>query len=79
MSQTERRAEILTQVHPMLLRYGEKDVDNFRVELRSGAAPNLFPRMADGKCFPIGAVADHGVEGVGDRAYSCAERNLFTL
>src|SRR6266853_4438948 len=79
MSQAERGAQVLTQVQPVLFWDGHKDVDDLRVELAAGAALDLFAGVGHWQGSTIGAVADHGVERIGDGKDAGTEWNLFAL
>ena len=57
---------------------GEKDLDDFGVELRAGTAANFLARVRHRKGIAIGPVAQHGIESIGDGDDACPERNLFT-
>src|SRR5882762_496923 len=79
MSQAERGAQVLAKVQPVLFRNGHKDVDDLRVELAAGATLDLFAGVRHWQGSAIGAVADHGVERIGDGKDPGTERNLFAL
>ena len=49
------------------------------VELRAGAALDLFARVRERQSLAIGAVADHGVQRVRDGENARAEGNLLAL
>ncbi len=59
MREPERRAQVFAQINPVLFRDGGKDLDDLRVELRPGAAPNLFARMGHRQSTAVRAVANH--------------------
>ena len=48
MSETEGRAEVFAEIDPVLLRNGGEDLDDLGVELRAGAAANLFAGVRHG-------------------------------
>jgi len=77
--QAEGRAEAFAEVHPMLFRDGQEDIDDFGIELSTGATADFFAGMANGKRFAIRAVADHGVERIRNGKYAGAERNLLAF
>ena len=77
--EAERRAEVFAQVHPVLFRDRQEYIHDLRIELRSGAAANLFAGMGNGQCLAVGSIADHRVERIGNRKYSCAEGNLLSF
>src|SRR5262249_15951821 len=79
MGETERRAQVFAQVHPVLFRNRKENIYNFRIELCSRAAANFLARMGNGQRFAVRAVADHGVERIRHGKYTRAERNLFAL
>lgn len=79
MGEAEGRAEVFAEVKPVLLGDGGEDFDDFGIELRAGAATNLFTSVAHRQSFAVGAVADHGVERIGDGEDAGAERNLIAL
>jgi len=56
---------------------GREDFDHFGVELGAGAAANFFAGMGHGESAAAGAVADHGVERVGDGENAGPEGDLF--
>src|SRR3984885_7020432 len=61
----------------MLVGNRHEDFDYLRVKLRARAAANLFTGMGHRQSSAVGAVADHGVEGVGYGEYSGAEGDLL--
>lgn len=79
MCETEGGAEVFAEIDPVLLRDGEEDLDNFGIELGFGAAANFLAGVGHGKSFAVGAVADHGVERIGDGKNACAEGNLIAF
>src|SRR5260370_38876531 len=79
MREAEGRAEVLSQIHPVLLRDGHEHVDDRRVKLAAGAALNLFAGMGHRQGSAVGPVADHGIERIGDGKDARAERNLITV
>jgi len=79
MGQAEGRAKVFAQVDPVLFGDGEKDLDDFGIELRVGAAANFLAGVGHGESFAIRTVADHGVERIGDREDSRAEGDLLAF
>ena len=63
----------------MLLGDGGEDFDDLGIELRAGAAADFFAGVRERKGFAIGAVADHGVERVGDSENTGPEGDLIAL
>src|SRR5579859_2705512 len=63
----ERRAQMFAQINPVLFRDCSEDLHDFGIELRPGAAANLFAGMGHGQSAAVRAVADHRVERIGDR------------
>src|SRR3974390_2129515 len=61
----------------MLVRDGEENADDFWIELGTSAAANFLFGVGHGECVAVRAVADHGVECIGDREYAGAERDLL--
>jgi hypothetical protein len=57
---------------------GQKHLDNFGVELSAGTAPYFLEPMRHRKGIAIGAVAQHGIQRIGDGDDPCPERSLFT-
>ena len=62
----------------MVFENGEKDLDNFGVELSAGTVPNFLEPMKHWKGIAIRPVAQHGIESIGDGDDACPERNLLT-
>ena len=79
LGEAEGGAEVFAELDPVALGDGEKDFDDFGIELRAGATADLFAGVGHGQGFAVRAVADHGVERIGDGEYARAERNLFAL
>src|SRR6267142_3464014 len=79
MRQPEGRAEIFAQLQPMLLGDRHENFDYFRIELRSRAALDFSPGVRKRQCFAIRPVANHGVEGIGNREDARPERNIVTF
>jgi hypothetical protein len=77
MRQSERGAQVLAELNPMLVWDRHKDFDHLGVKLRTGAAANLFAGVGHGQRFAVGTVADHRVERIRHREYSGTERDLF--
>jgi hypothetical protein len=77
MSEAERRAEVFTEFDPMVLRNGKKHLDDFGIKLGACTAPNFLTRVRHGKGIAVGAVAQHGIEGIGDGKDTCSQRDLF--
>jgi hypothetical protein len=65
-----------TQLVPKLIGDLEKDLHNARIELRSGAAQNLFARLIEAARLAVRPVAGDGVEGVGDGENAGADGNI---
>src|SRR5438876_4154377 len=63
----------------MLLRNGHKDVHDLWIELRARAALDLGTRMRERQRLPIGAIADHGVQGVRDGENASAQWDLLAF
>src|SRR5579859_6269214 len=79
VSEAERRAEVFAQVTPVLFGNGAENFDDLGIELRSRATTNFFAGVGHRQSFAIRAVADHGVQRVGNGEYAGAERNLVAL
>jgi len=79
VGEAEGGAEVFAEVEPVLFRDGGEDFDDFGIELGAGAAANFFAGVGHGESFAVGAVADHGVEGIGDSENTGAERDLVAL
>ena len=79
MGEPERRAQVFAEFDPVFFGDREEDFDDLGIELRAGAAPNLFASVRERQGFAIGAIADHGVKRVGDREDAGAERDLFAF
>jgi hypothetical protein len=77
LGEAEGGAEVFPQLDPVLFWDGEEDFDHFGIELGAGTAADFIARMAHRKSFAVGAVADHGVEGVGDGEDARSEWNFF--
>ena len=60
---------------PQLVRNLEKDLHHRRIELRAGAAQNLFPRHVEAARLAIRAVTGDGVQRIGNRKNARANRN----
>src|ERR1700674_2190193 len=73
-----RCANVFPQLRPKRGVHPDKYLDHFWIELRSRASLNFLLRMPDGQGFAIPPVGNHGVQSVGDREYSRAERNIFS-
>lgn len=56
----------------------EKHLDNFGIELRTSTTLYFLASMRHRKGPAIGAVAQNGIESIGDRDDACPEWNLFT-
>jgi hypothetical protein len=68
--------DLRAQFVPKLIGNLEKDLDNGRVELGSGAAQNLFARHVEAARLAVGPVAGNRVQRVGDGKDAGADRNL---
>src|SRR5580692_7810666 len=79
MSEAEGGAEMFAEVQPVLLRDGGEDFDDFGVELGAGAAANFFAGVGHGESFAVRAVANHGVERIGNGENTGAEGDLITF
>src|SRR5579885_3669875 len=79
VGEAERGAEVFAEFDPVLLGDGHEDVHDFGVELGAGAALNFLAGVLNGQSFAVGAVADHGVEGIGDSEDTGAEGNLLAF
>src|SRR5260370_38821938 len=78
MREAEGRAEVLSQIHPVLLRDGHEHGDDRRVKLAAAAALNLFAGMRHRQGSAVGPIADHGIERIGNGKDSRAEKDLVT-
>src|SRR5580704_13834422 len=58
---------------------GKEDFDYLRVELGAGAAADFFAGVGEWKGFAVRAVADHGVERVGDGENASAQGDLLAF
>ncbi len=56
----------------------EECLDYFGIELRAGTPLYFLAPMRHRKGTAIRAVAQHGIESIGDGDDACSERNLFT-
>src|SRR5882762_9076872 len=79
VSETERRAEVFSQFEPVLFGDGHEDVDDLGIKLAARTALNLLAGVGHRESAAIGAIADHGVERVGDGEYAGAQRDLVAL
>src|SRR6516225_5831146 len=62
----------------MPFRDRHKHFDYFRVELATGAALDFFARVRHWQRPAVRAVADHGIERIGDGEDARSERNLVS-
>ena len=79
MGEAEGGAEVFAEVDPVLFWDGGEDFDDLGIELCAGAAANFFASVAHGQSFAVGAVADHGVERIGDGENAGAEGDLIAF
>ena len=77
MGEAEGGIEILVEVGPVGFRDGEEYLDDARVELGAGAALDLFAGVGYGECAAVGAVGNHGVQGIGDGEYARADGDIL--
>lgn len=78
MGEPEGRAEVFTQLQPVLFGDGREDLDNLGVKLGSRAAVDLLSGMRKGQGFAIRAIADHRVERIGNGENAGAQGDVLT-
>lgn len=79
MCQAEGGAEVFAEFEPVFFGNGEKDFYDIGIELRAGTTLNLFAGMGKWQSFAIRAVADHGVQRVGDGEDAGPERDVVSF
>src|SRR6266851_3312819 len=77
--QSEGRAKVLAQLQPVLFRNRQEYLYNPGIKLRPGAAFDLLSRMGERKRFAVWAIADHGVDRVGNGEDACAQGNILAF
>src|SRR3974390_1342222 len=75
--QAEGRTQVFTQFLPMPVRDGEEHGDDFGIKLGAGAAANFVLGVGHRESAAVRAIANHGIESVGNGEYAGAERNLL--
>jgi hypothetical protein len=79
VGEAEGGAEVLAEFEPMFFGDGHENLDDFGVELGARAAADLLAGVRERQSLTIGAVADHGVQGIGDGENAGPERDPVAL
>ena len=70
---------MFAEIEPVFFWDGGEDFDDFGVELCARTAANFFAGVGHGESAAVRAVADHGVERIGDGEDAGTEGDLITF